>query len=260
MFKQELEEYKSLVGQANAYFDLQRGTTLDSERGVEQSFLIEEVLYNNYRSLDRYKAKLKSLTTLLEVDIRYIEDAQKFGIGKDSSLIDELEELERLFIDKNGVISHKGFKLVQPNTGNIIKIEQGYYAEFIRAAYDSVHYLNGLLEVEVEFRSIFNGSNSVVDKNIAMVDGVLVDLGITNIQGDSIIKPRNKGTVWMLIDILKENNILKISSELVYINAFWKYIKASGKPPSKPHRESKLYSSKLIGVKDLLKNKIKDLD
>jgi len=236
-----LLEYRNLIENARAFFEIQHGVTHNKEHDFKQTIVIEHSSYNGYNNIKRFKAKLKSLSILLELDIEQILERQKLSnLHIDDTIIMVLLELESLFNIADNQITHKNFVLEQPNTTRV-NIDQSYFEEYIKIAYESIKNLNLEHVVRGKFEKLFIGHPNEQTDNITRVEKALHDLKIVDKNGASILTIRGKAILWALITFLKIKKIIKEESEEVYINIFWKLIKGNGKAPIKPHRDTNAY-------------------
>lgn len=244
-------EYKTLISNSNAYFDIQEACNIIN--GIEYKDIFEDRSYNGFLNIDRYKAKLDSLTSLLRIDVKYQQEGY-FSLG--DSLLEDLISLKSNFVKSDGSIKHIHFKLEKANGGQHLDINQSHFKEFIEAAHESlINLLNESEEEktkEIKFKSLFSGRNTEYD--FLFVYSALRDLKIVNNQGVSLLKTRGKAILWAFIDILHEKRIITRKAENIIMSDFWEYLNGSGLSPKKPHREGKSFEEIKRNVKSYFAN------
>ncbi|MBC8053306.1 MAG: hypothetical protein H7Y13_09590 [Sphingobacteriaceae bacterium] len=227
---EELEQYKSLIIKAKGEFQIDVVIHTighrDSNEYEEKQVDLQTTKFNGYEPLERFKAKLKSLSIILETE---------YLLG-DSSILSELKPLKDVFSQASNQIQHKAFEATS-NVG--YEPTENDFQEYIVEAYNSLTTLIDYLENE--FLNLFIGNEKKVKDNKMLVDRILVEFKLIDKYGESLLTERGKAIAWVVIDLLIEGNVIKKVPERDLITKFWKYIKGSGNPPIKPHRTSDTY-------------------
>lgn len=231
------EEYKTLIGEAEAFFDIQDGVTKID--GAEYENFDEILTYNGYNTPRRFKAKLKSLSAWLEYEIEQTKIMVEAGLSANSVLLKHLAELEKRFIvNPDNTIYHSKFQLKQTSRTAKIHITQHHYQDFINNAYESIRHLNTSFQIEKEFHNLFIGDYPIRKKRIEIVDTALTDLGIVDAQKQCKLTIRRKAIIGAIIVFLIDKEIIAPISQRDSLRIFWRYLNGLGNPPEKINKAS----------------------
>src|SRR6476661_4759920 len=167
-------EYEALIKQANASFSI-----IQYKGDVGDEFIETRTL--NKLDFRYYKAKLKSLSALIELDVDIVKD----GISCGYNLRDRLEELYALFSYVEQKVIHRNFKL--ENLNPEIDITGKEFSDFVECANKSVWSLrNKLLKVKKPILSI------IKEKDLQFINDTLLKWNIIDEGGVSILRNRDR--------------------------------------------------------------------
>ncbi|SEA17695.1 hypothetical protein [Pedobacter hartonius] len=249
MFTSVFKEYKSLIEQADAYFETQE-VQVDGQKEF-----LENSSYNGYGILqvELFQVKLRSLSIIIEYYIKSPISECMYFEGDYINIKQTLKDLEKKFTVTNSRTTHNNFVLKKADSMAGIDINEYYYNGFISSAYKSIAYLNTFSDNEKAFNALFIGDMDTILRNTEMVRQSFIVLNITNEYRECILSPRKAAVLWGLIDVLKERNWINILTQEQCISIFWIYVKGQGEAP-KAHRESKNYLRTKADVKTILDN------
>lgn len=231
----ELEQYKYLISNAKAKIQFDSIVTPIGEKGTDEydelNGYFQTTTFNGYHPLERFRAKLKSLSIVIETE---------HFLG-DNTILAELIPLKEVFRKTPNQIEHKAFEAIANAN---YETSQSEFKEYISESYWSLNTLINHLQNDVLV--LFKGNAGQEMRDKAFVDTMLIDFNIVDWNGESLLRARNKYRLWALMIALKEEGIIDSSlAEAKCIQIIWAYIKGHGDVPIK--------SSKGTGYDDSLK-------
>lgn len=254
IMKSYLEEYENLIGKAECQFDIQEGYTLYENINDPLKYFDINRSYNGFNNPDYFKAKLKSYTCFIELDVNYANS----GIYRDYNIIERLEKLLNNFVIINSKVTHKKFYVEKAPNVVSLRITEDEFLDFINVAYES---LSELLNLKPKALLDLISGDKV--PKIKFIEKSLQDLGISNKFGENILSERKKGILWAYISVLKEYDIIiSTLNDKDYFKYFWDYLNPKNSKESsvyipyistRPHKDTKIYKNHHKKIENYMK-------